>query len=72
MAGTVVIGILRWRVASFGSMVRFLRVLMPLMRRSVGAVTSGAGAKPLTRPHSQAADSPLNSAPSPHAFTAAM
>ena len=72
VAGTVVTGMPRWRVASLGSIRRCLRVWMPLMRRSVRAVTSGGGAGPLISPHSHAADRPLNNASLPQALTAAM
>jgi hypothetical protein len=69
--GTVVTGILCQTVASRAPK-RRVRVLTPLTVRSLGAVTSGRGAGPLTSSNRCAAANPLSTAPLPQALTAAM
>jgi hypothetical protein len=68
--GTVVNGIPHHLVVSRSSK-RRRRVLTPFTLRSVGAVTSGRGAGPLTNPNRYPAASPLSTAPLPQALTAA-
>ena len=71
MRATEVTGTPRHTAASTVSILRVRRVLIPSMRRSVLAVTSGPGAPPGSRPHRYPAAGPLRSAAGPHASTAA-